>query len=383
MTSVVQDHDQIKPPCVDLDDTNRIVELIKEIGEQERHFNTLTGTYKTMASTWLLAVFGGIGFVLANRIEPWLLYTAGIGIAGSVGILLLWIIDLCVYQRLLNAAFTEGLKIEERYIWLPRIRHVMVANVNTGSITTNLSWFYVLGVCAPLFIFDYCIGSYLLINFEIALTVGFMVSTGLLTFFLAYRIRFGSKEKRSEKPLKVNPEEIDVDKKFNKSQKIILVTVGPAVYLIVCIVIYASLTAKYDADTVKTISLKTNYDYLAPDGSEIRLLSAMASGSLAHCVLLPKGVSSAVQHRTVVEIWYILQGEGEIWREHNKVATVNRISPGASLTIPTHTKFQFRNTGADSLKILIVTMPPWPGSDEAIKVNDYWRTIEPDARFRK
>lgn len=47
-------------------DFKQVYEIIKEIGQQERHFNTLNVTYKTLASTWLLAVFGGIGFVLTH-----------------------------------------------------------------------------------------------------------------------------------------------------------------------------------------------------------------------------------------------------------------------------------------------------------------------------
>jgi len=69
--------------------------------------------------------------------------------------------------------------------------------------------------------------------------------------------------------------------------------------------------------------LSDSPDELAPDGSEIRLLPRLQGGSLSHCTL-PVG-----------------------------------------LTIPVRTRFQFRNTGETPLRFVIVTLPPWPGQDEA------------------
>ncbi len=33
---------------------------------------------------------------------------------------------------------------------------------------------------------------------------------------------------------------------------------------------------------------------------------------------------------------------------------------------------QFRNTGDEDLCFVIVTMPPWPGAEEARRVTDHW-----------
>ncbi len=51
--------------------------------------------------------------------------------------------------------------------------------------------------------------------------------------------------------------------------------------------------------TVQTTIWKDTYDYLAPDGSEIRLLLDLEGGSLAHCTLPPGRISVAQRHRTV------------------------------------------------------------------------------------
>jgi mannose-6-phosphate isomerase-like protein (cupin superfamily) len=57
-------------------------------------------------------------------------------------------------------------------------------------------------------------------------------------------------------------------------------------------------------------------DTTAPDGSEIRLLATEAQGATraSLCeVRLPAGATSRpVFHRTVEEIWYVLEGRGRV-----------------------------------------------------------------------
>lgn len=113
-------------------------------------------------------------------------------------------------------------------------------------------------------------------------------------------------------------------------------------------------------------------DVIAPDGSEIRLLAALAGGSCVHCRLPPGGVSLAVRHRTVEEIWFIIAGRGEVWRKQGEREETVAVQPGTSLTIPLGTDFQFRAARDQALEIVIVTMPPWPGDDEAVRVTDHW-----------
>ena len=113
-------------------------------------------------------------------------------------------------------------------------------------------------------------------------------------------------------------------------------------------------------------------DYPAPDGSEIRLLPKMNGGGLCHCTL-PGGMTSfAVRHKNVEEIWYVLSGEGEIWRKLNEKEEVTPLRDAVALTIRSGTSFQFRAAGSAPLCILIVTMPPWPGPDEAVPVTGLW-----------
>ena len=135
---------------------------------------------------------------------------------------------------------------------------------------------------------------------------------------------------------------------------------------------------------LQTIQLSGAYDYLAPDGSEIRLLPNMTGGGIAHCTLPPGGTSLAVFHKTVEEIWYFLAGEGEVWRKQGEHEEVVKAVPGLSLTIPSRTQFQFRNTCKESLCFVIMTMPPWPGPKEAEQVQEgYWTAAGKKSAARK
>ena len=121
-----------------------------------------------------------------------------------------------------------------------------------------------------------------------------------------------------------------------------------------------------------TKQLSSTYDYLAPDGSEIRLLAATGAGGLCHCTLPSGKTSSPVKHESVQELWYVLAGKGEIWRNDGHDDLVTPSEPGVSLLIDPGTRFQFRCLGPLPLEILIVTMPKWPGAHEAEAAPGYW-----------
>jgi mannose-6-phosphate isomerase-like protein (cupin superfamily) len=114
-------------------------------------------------------------------------------------------------------------------------------------------------------------------------------------------------------------------------------------------------------------------DVIAPDGSEVRILLALARGSMAHFALAPGLTSKAVRHRTVEEIWYVLSGRGEMWRRRDEAQeAIIVLAPGVCLSIPAGTRFQFRATGDAPLTAVGVTMPPWPGENEADIVSGPW-----------
>lgn len=121
-----------------------------------------------------------------------------------------------------------------------------------------------------------------------------------------------------------------------------------------------------------TMRLPEAADVVAPDGILVRLLPQLQGGSMAHFELPAGQVSRAVTHRTVEEIWLVLEGRGEMWRRTGDREEVTALEPGVSVTIPLGTAFQFRSSGPGSLTAVAITMPPWPGDGEAVHVEGRW-----------
>lgn len=121
-----------------------------------------------------------------------------------------------------------------------------------------------------------------------------------------------------------------------------------------------------------TRQLPAEPDVTAPDGSDVRILLELTGGGMAHFELAPGETSIAVAHKTIEEIWYIISGQGEMWRKQAGREEIVPLEPGTSLTIPQGTQFQFRALNGEPLKAVAITMPPWPGDDEAYHVRGKW-----------
>ena len=124
----------------------------------------------------------------------------------------------------------------------------------------------------------------------------------------------------------------------------------------------------------ETKQLPPEPDIVAPDGSDVRVLLKTQRGSMAHFELTGGGASEPIRHRTVEEIWFVLSGCGEMWRSQNGREEVVALEPGVCVTIPVGTHFQFRASDGEALTAVGVTMPPWPGPEEAVPVPGKWGT---------
>jgi mannose-6-phosphate isomerase-like protein (cupin superfamily) len=111
---------------------------------------------------------------------------------------------------------------------------------------------------------------------------------------------------------------------------------------------------------------------IAPDGSGVRKLLALECGSMAQFELAAGRTSGAVVHRSVDEIWYVVSGHGQMWRSQGGREEIVELSAGVCLTIPVGTCFQFRACANAPLAVVGVTMPPWPGEQEAMIVTGPW-----------
>ena len=124
--------------------------IVVECGEEERHFNQLQSVYRGVASTWLLATFGAVGYLMFDKdghvAHPAL--AGAVCLLGALGVGLLWFLDLNVYYRMLNAVFYEGKNLELKYPWLPQIRLSMIKHA--GNVRNKLAWYYFFTTAVPL-----------------------------------------------------------------------------------------------------------------------------------------------------------------------------------------------------------------------------------------
>ena len=123
-------------------------EYLKEIGESERHFNSIQARYRLLASTWLLASFAGIGFSMTKLESPADkdIFLCLIAAAGSIGIVIIWVLDILGYHRLLAAYFLEGLRTENEHRDLPQVRWLMM---ELGTVGSKARLFYFACALAP------------------------------------------------------------------------------------------------------------------------------------------------------------------------------------------------------------------------------------------
>jgi mannose-6-phosphate isomerase-like protein (cupin superfamily) len=128
----------------------------------------------------------------------------------------------------------------------------------------------------------------------------------------------------------------------------------------------------------ETKQLPAKVDDVAPDGSDVRILLSLSTGGMAHFALGPRKVSVAIRHRTISEIWYVTEGLGQMWRKGpDGSEEVVDMRAGTALTIPVGTAFQFRCTGGDTLNVIGMTAPPWPGAGETEFIEGRWQpTVE-------
>jgi len=124
---------------------------------------------------------------------------------------------------------------------------------------------------------------------------------------------------------------------------------------------------------MKTMTLSQSAEARSPAGASIRYLMDGETGHLIHCTVAPHQVNRATVHQTVSEVWYVLEGHGEIWRDDGQESVTTELVPGTSIDIPVGTRFQYRNVSDEDLVFICVTMPRWPGDSEARYIDGKWR----------
>jgi mannose-6-phosphate isomerase-like protein (cupin superfamily) len=83
--------------------------------------------------------------------------------------------------------------------------------------------------------------------------------------------------------------------------------------------------------------------------------------SLAHAVLEP-GLTSYLHKLKTSEVYYILEGEGEMHIDDE----VEKVVPGQAVYIPPESKQCITNTGTTDLKFICIVDPAWRVEDEEV-----------------
>jgi mannose-6-phosphate isomerase-like protein (cupin superfamily) len=108
--------------------------------------------------------------------------------------------------------------------------------------------------------------------------------------------------------------------------------------------------------------------FTTKDGSEIRELlayrnSCIRNQSLAEARLAPGTGTTPHSHRETEEIYYILEGVGQMRVDQE----VRQVGPGDAIAIPPGTSHLLLNTGNCTLKLLCCCSPPYEHDDTALE----------------
>ncbi len=104
-------------------------------------------------------------------------------------------------------------------------------------------------------------------------------------------------------------------------------------------------------------SLATAEPFTTKDGSTIRELHHTDAQSLAEATLEPGQATERHHHRRTEEIYFVLDGEGEIELDGER----RRVAPGDAVLIPPGAWHQIR--AATPLRFLCCCAPPYAHED--------------------
>ncbi|MEO1115110.1 MAG: cupin domain-containing protein [Pseudomonadota bacterium] len=123
---------------------------------------------------------------------------------------------------------------------------------------------------------------------------------------------------------------------------------------------------------MKQTILAESFDAKSPAGADIRFLMDGPTGNMIHSTVPAGQINRATRHKSVSEFWFVLGGRGQIWRSDGENSTTVDLVPGVSIDIPVGTAFQYRSDATVPLTFICISMPPWPGDDEAEYVDGVW-----------
>ena len=67
-----------------------------------------------------------------------------------------------------------------------------------------------------------------------------------------------------------------------------------------------------------------------------------------------------------------MAGASQLWRRDGGQQEIVELQRGVAVSIPLGAAFQFRASGPQPLDVVIATVPPWPGGNEAVAADGVW-----------
>lgn len=108
-------------------------------------------------------------------------------------------------------------------------------------------------------------------------------------------------------------------------------------------------------------------EFIAGDGTQLRELlhpdkqDIALRYSLAHAIV-PVGQTSTPHALTTSEVYYILQGQGEMHIGNE----VQNVEPGDAVYIPPNARQYIGNSGSEPLVFICLVDPAWRAEDETV-----------------
>ncbi len=125
----------------------------RQIREYEEQYDSVENEIRKLASIWLLATLGAIAFIVkliyldgagdssSNQIVAKILI-ALVSFMGTLGLLVLFILDQMVYHRLLNAVFLLRLRMEYCHSFIPPIGTLMMLFSSKRGMAWYMKFYY-------------------------------------------------------------------------------------------------------------------------------------------------------------------------------------------------------------------------------------------------
>ena len=173
--------------------------LYSQLNPFANFFGHIEHHYKKVAFTWLVSSFVAIEYLFSYEatnmpINP-ILALVFVSFLAIFGIILIWFLDVMVYQTYFYSVILEEAKLEKKYKWLPKI------NFNFGAAQYkekkySVSSFFYIG-CNTILLFIMCLSMFKIVKYNIFYSI--LIALSFVIFwcvvsYVMFRLEFPEKK---------------------------------------------------------------------------------------------------------------------------------------------------------------------------------------------